>query len=140
MTQVTRPTGRTLAPFRADHVGSLLRPPALLDARARRAAGELDADALRAIEDDSIRDVGPDAARTSACSRRPTASSGVRRGTWTSSTSSGGVDQTDEKLTVHFRNEAGELDFESAALSVHERISLPHTIFGDGVHLPEGPR
>ena len=32
---------------------------------------------------------------------------------------------------VHFRNEAGELDFESAALSVHDRISLPDTIFGD---------
>jgi 5-methyltetrahydropteroyltriglutamate--homocysteine methyltransferase len=32
---------------------------------------------------------------------------------------------------VHFRNEQGELDFESAALNVHDRISLPETIFGD---------
>lgn len=44
-------------PFRADHVGSLLRPKALLDARDRHAKGEIDDDALRAIEDDAIRDV-----------------------------------------------------------------------------------
>ena len=44
-------------PFRADHVGSLLRPPQLLDARSRRATGEIDVDQLRAIEDDAIRDV-----------------------------------------------------------------------------------
>jgi 5-methyltetrahydropteroyltriglutamate--homocysteine methyltransferase len=43
----------------------------------------------------------------------------------------GGVDPTSEQLQVHFRNEQGELDFESAALSVHDRISLQHTIFGD---------
>ena len=48
---------RRQPPFRADHVGSLLRPKALLDARAKHAAGELSADALRAMEDDTIRDV-----------------------------------------------------------------------------------
>jgi 5-methyltetrahydropteroyltriglutamate--homocysteine methyltransferase len=41
-------------PFRADHVGSLLRPMELREARAARAAGTLDAEALRAIEDRSI--------------------------------------------------------------------------------------
>jgi 5-methyltetrahydropteroyltriglutamate--homocysteine methyltransferase len=44
-------------PFRADHVGSFLRPAALVEARARRDAGTLPADALRAIEDDHIRAV-----------------------------------------------------------------------------------
>ena len=39
------------APFRADHVGSLLRPAELKEARARRQRGEIDAEALRAIED-----------------------------------------------------------------------------------------
>jgi 5-methyltetrahydropteroyltriglutamate--homocysteine methyltransferase len=43
----------------------------------------------------------------------------------------GGVRQTDEKLAVHFHNAAGDLDFESPALSVYDRISLPRTIFGD---------
>ncbi len=44
-------------PFRADHVGSLLRPERLIAARDRHAKGEIDADGLRAIEDDCIRDV-----------------------------------------------------------------------------------
>jgi 5-methyltetrahydropteroyltriglutamate--homocysteine methyltransferase len=45
---------RTTPPFRADHVGSLLRPQALKDARARRAKGEITADELRAVEDREI--------------------------------------------------------------------------------------
>ncbi|HEY1235668.1 MAG TPA: 5-methyltetrahydropteroyltriglutamate--homocysteine S-methyltransferase, partial [Candidatus Binatia bacterium] len=44
-------------PFRADHVGSLLRPPELLRAREQRQQGSISAEALRAIEDRSIRDV-----------------------------------------------------------------------------------
>ncbi len=45
---------RTRAPFRADHVGSLLRPMALREARAKRALGEISAEALREIENTSI--------------------------------------------------------------------------------------
>src|SRR6202166_1807735 len=44
-------------PFRADHVGSLLRPPELLKARAERAAGKTSAEELRGIEDAAIREV-----------------------------------------------------------------------------------
>src|SRR5215471_2768895 len=42
---------RTTPPFRADHVGSLLRTAALKEARAKRERGETDADALKAVED-----------------------------------------------------------------------------------------
>ena len=45
------------APFRADHVGSFLRPQALLEARAAFARGDLDKDALRSAEDAAISDV-----------------------------------------------------------------------------------
>jgi 5-methyltetrahydropteroyltriglutamate--homocysteine methyltransferase len=45
---------RNQPPFRADHVGSLLRPRELAAARAERKAGKLPADALRAIEDRCI--------------------------------------------------------------------------------------
>jgi 5-methyltetrahydropteroyltriglutamate--homocysteine methyltransferase len=45
---------RTRAPFRADHVGSLLRPVALREARAARALGELSAEKLREVENASI--------------------------------------------------------------------------------------
>ena len=40
--------------FRADHVGSLLRPQALLEARQRLDAGTIEADELRSIEDEAI--------------------------------------------------------------------------------------
>jgi 5-methyltetrahydropteroyltriglutamate--homocysteine methyltransferase len=45
---------RTKPPFRADHVGSLLRPAALKEARVRHAKGEIDAAALKAVEDREI--------------------------------------------------------------------------------------
>src|SRR5688572_30254005 len=115
-------------PFRADHVGSLLRPKELLEARARHAAGELDADGLREVEDASIeavmrmqRDVG----------LRTVTDGEFRRTSWHMDFiyQLGGIDRTDEKLLVHFRNAEGELDFESPAMSVHERVTLERTIF-----------
>jgi methionine synthase II (cobalamin-independent) len=45
---------RSTPPFRADHVGSLLRSPALKEARAQRARGEMTAEQLTAIEDREI--------------------------------------------------------------------------------------
>src|SRR5947209_19262733 len=48
---------RTAPPFRADHVGSLLRPARLLEARGRDAAGQLGLEELRGIEDEAIREV-----------------------------------------------------------------------------------
>jgi 5-methyltetrahydropteroyltriglutamate--homocysteine methyltransferase len=46
---------RTKPPFRADHVGSLLRSAALRDARAKRERGEIDAATLTGIEDEEIK-------------------------------------------------------------------------------------
>ena len=48
---------RSKPPFRADHVGSLLRPAALKEARAKRERGEIDAATLREIEDREIEKV-----------------------------------------------------------------------------------
>ena len=45
---------RTSPPFRADHVGSLLRPPRLHQAREDFAAGRIEAAGLRAVEDEEI--------------------------------------------------------------------------------------
>jgi 5-methyltetrahydropteroyltriglutamate--homocysteine methyltransferase len=47
---------KTNPPFRADHVGSLLRPKPLLDMRARYHSGDITAEELRAAEDEAIRD------------------------------------------------------------------------------------
>jgi 5-methyltetrahydropteroyltriglutamate--homocysteine methyltransferase len=48
---------RTKPPFRADHVGSLLRPAALKEAREKFAKGALDAAGLKAVEDREIEKV-----------------------------------------------------------------------------------
>ena len=48
---------RTRAPFRADEVGSLLRPPKIKEARARLEKGEITADDLRKVEDMEIEKV-----------------------------------------------------------------------------------
>ena len=48
------PAAPARPPFRADHVGSLLRPAALKEARAKHARGEIDADALAAVADREI--------------------------------------------------------------------------------------
>jgi 5-methyltetrahydropteroyltriglutamate--homocysteine methyltransferase len=123
-------TLRTSPPFRADHVGSLLRPPRLLEAREQFAAGKIDADELSAAEDDAIRavvrmqrDVG----------LRSATDGEFRRTSWHMDFiyRLGGVHPAEEKIQVHFRNAGGELDFESAALAIDDEIRLTETIFGD---------
>lgn len=44
-------------PFRADHVGSMLRPKAVLEARQKRKQGEITTEELREVEDTAIRDI-----------------------------------------------------------------------------------
>ncbi|MCW2567266.1 MAG: 5-methyltetrahydropteroyltriglutamate--homocysteine S-methyltransferase [Mycobacterium sp.] len=121
---------RQTPPFRADHVGSLLRPEELLAARARHAAGDLPADELRAVEDDSIREV---VRLQEDLGLQGITDGEFRRTSWHMDFiyQLGGVDRTDEKLAVHFRNADGELDFSSAALRVHDRVTLEDTIFAD---------
>jgi 5-methyltetrahydropteroyltriglutamate--homocysteine methyltransferase len=46
-----------MATLRADHVGSFLRPPELLEARRAYAAGQISDDRLREAEDSSIRKI-----------------------------------------------------------------------------------
>ena len=50
-------TARTTPPFRADHVGSFLRPPYLLEAREKKARGEISAAQLREVEDRAIAEI-----------------------------------------------------------------------------------
>jgi 5-methyltetrahydropteroyltriglutamate--homocysteine methyltransferase len=123
-------TDREQPPFRADHVGSLLRPPELLEARSRHRDGALDDDALRAAEDDAITDV----VRLQRDAGLQTVTDGeLRRTAWHMDFiyQLEGIASTEEKIQVHFRNAGGDVDFESAALAVTERVGLGRTIFGD---------
>jgi 5-methyltetrahydropteroyltriglutamate--homocysteine methyltransferase len=119
---------RTAPPFRADHVGSLLRPPEVLRARADAAAGRISAEERRMIEDQAI----AEAVRMQEEVGLQSATDGeFRRASWHMDFiyQLGGVHPGDDKLKVEFRNELGELSFETPALVVDERISLPEPIF-----------
>ena len=121
---------RTEPPFRADHVGSLLRPPELLRAREEFAQGRMSADELRGVEDDAIRE----AVRMQEDVGLQLATDGeFRRASWHMDFiyQLDGIDQADEQVKVEFHNEQGDLEFTAAALSVHDRVGLSKTIFGD---------
>jgi 5-methyltetrahydropteroyltriglutamate--homocysteine methyltransferase len=121
---------RSLAPFRADHVGSLLRPQHLLQARRERAAQQISADELRAVEDEAIRAV---VAMQEEVGLQSATDGEFRRTSWHMDFiyQLGGVHRADENLTVQFFNDAGTLEFTSAALRIDGRVTLPDTIFGD---------
>ena len=121
---------RDTPPFRADHVGSLLRPAHLLKAREQQAAGEISADELRAVEDEAIREV---VRMQRDVGLRSATDGEFRRTSWHMDFiyRLGGVHRTDEKIQVHFRNADGELDFESAALAIDAPVRLRETIFGE---------
>ena len=124
------PPQTPIPPFRADHVGSLLRPPELLRARKQHADGAIDLPALRAAEDAAI----ADAVTLQAEAGLRTATDGeFRRTSWHMDFiyQLRGVSRADSELQVHFRNAAGELEFTSAALAVAGKIGVDRTIFGD---------
>src|SRR3954470_10089377 len=117
-------------PFRADHVGSLLRPASLLDARARHAAGEIDAAELRGVEDEAIRDV----VRMQADIGLRTATDGeFRRATWHMDFiyAITGITRVEgEGRPVHFRNADGSIDWTPAGVHVDGPLSIDEPIFG----------
>src|SRR6185503_4704493 len=117
-------------PFRADHVGSLLRPAKLLAARADHAEGRLSDEALRSAEDEAIRDVVAMQAETGL---RSATDGEFRRSSWHMDFiyRLGGIGRADESIKVHFRNADGDLDFTTAALRVDGPVRLTETIFAD---------
>jgi 5-methyltetrahydropteroyltriglutamate--homocysteine methyltransferase len=121
---------RTTPPFRADHVGSLLRPPDLLAARDDFAAGKIGAEHLRAIEDAAI----ADAVTMQANAGLQSATDGeFRRATWHMDFiyQLGGIEKAPGNLAVKFRNPAGTIEWTPAAIHIGSKIRLDQTIFAD---------
>jgi 5-methyltetrahydropteroyltriglutamate--homocysteine methyltransferase len=117
-------------PFRAEHVGSLLRPPELLQARERARRNAISPGQLREIEDRSIRDVvklQEDAGLQSITDGE------FRRSSWHMDFlyQVGGVIKVQNNLKVQFHNEKGEIEFTPAALRVTGKLKLPKCIFGE---------
>jgi 5-methyltetrahydropteroyltriglutamate--homocysteine methyltransferase len=121
---------RDTPPFRADHVGSLLRPPELLHAREEHAAGRLDDGGLRAVEDEAIRDV---VRLQEQVGLRSATDGEFRRASWHMDFiyQLDGITKEAGHISVRFFNPEGEIEFTPAALHVNGRLGVSETIFGD---------
>jgi 5-methyltetrahydropteroyltriglutamate--homocysteine methyltransferase len=115
---------RDKPPFRADHVGSLLRPPELLAARKRNDPN------LRELEDEAIRDV---VALQRDVGLRTATDGEFRRASWHMDFiySLEGVSKAPGDLVVRFHNEQGDIEFTPAAMQIDGKLGVSETIFGD---------
>jgi 5-methyltetrahydropteroyltriglutamate--homocysteine methyltransferase len=121
---------RTTPPFRADHVGSLLRPPGLLKAREDFKAGSIDAEELKGIEDEAIRDV---VRKQEEVGLQSATDGEFRRASWHMDFiyQLGGITTAQDHIKVQFRNAEGTIEFSPAALHVEERVALREPIFAE---------
>ncbi|MGZ4299843.1 MAG: 5-methyltetrahydropteroyltriglutamate--homocysteine S-methyltransferase [Solirubrobacteraceae bacterium] len=122
---------RDTPPFRADHVGSLLRPPDLARARADFKAGTIDRERLRAAEDEAIRGV---IELQRAAGLRSVTDGEFRRTSWHMDFiySLEGIEQVEgSSIHVHFRNAVGEYDYAPPAMRVAGKVGLNGTIFAE---------
>ena len=129
-TSETASLRRPKPPFRADHVGSLLRPKDVLEARAKHQSGALPRAELRRIEDEAVRalvrmqeDIGLQSATDGE----------IRRASWHMDFlyQVGGVAKVQDNLAVKFRNEKGEIEFTPAKLRIANKLRLARGIFAE---------
>jgi 5-methyltetrahydropteroyltriglutamate--homocysteine methyltransferase len=127
----TEPQANGRPPFRADHVGSLLRPAALLRARDDFAAGRIDAQELRGLEDEAIRE----AVRMQREVGLRSATDGeFRRESWHMDFiyQLGGITQVkDDTIKVAFHNKEKSYEWAPPSAHVVAPLTLNETIFGD---------
>jgi 5-methyltetrahydropteroyltriglutamate--homocysteine methyltransferase len=117
-------------PFRAEHVGSLLRPATLKRARADLAAGRIDADELRAVEDAAVaaavrlqEDVG----------LRCATDGELRRDEWHMDFiyELEGISHVASERKATWGSDTGTVVYEPPGMEYTGRIGIDHTIFGD---------
>jgi 5-methyltetrahydropteroyltriglutamate--homocysteine methyltransferase len=121
---------RTTPPYRAEHVGSLLRPRRLLEARAEHQAGTLSGEQLRIEEDAAIRDA---IALQQEVGLQSITDGELRRASWHMDFvyEIGGVERTETNLLSRFHNDEGDIEFTPSKAEVRDKLTLDHTIFGD---------
>jgi 5-methyltetrahydropteroyltriglutamate--homocysteine methyltransferase len=116
-------------PFKADVVGSLLRPPALLEARNRRDAGEISTEVLRAIENVAVEDA---VAMQKAAGLRVCTDGEFRRRHWFLDflEKIDGV-KTSGGLATRFHTEKGDIEFAPPRFEVHGKLKRSQNLAVD---------
>ena len=117
-------------PFRADHVGSLLRPPELTRAREEHKQGRIGDAELRRVEDLAIRDV---VKMQEDIGLQGISDGEFRRSSWHMDFlyQIGGVRKVEQNIVVHFHSANGDVDFTPSGLRVADKLNLPRCIFGE---------
>jgi 5-methyltetrahydropteroyltriglutamate--homocysteine methyltransferase len=117
-------------PFRADHVGSLLRPRYLLEAREKAKSDPAAAAALKGIEDQAVREI---VAMQESVGLKGITDGEARRASWHMDYiyQIGGIEKVSSEIKVQFHNKQGDIEFTPSALRVEDRLSLPSTIFAE---------
>ncbi len=123
-------SARTKPPFRADHVGSLIRPERLVAARLGREAGAVSDEDLLRIQHDCIREVVKiqEDLGLKVCSDGE-----FNRQSWQSDflLKIGNVAKTESKIRVRFHSKTGTRDSAPPSLQVVGKLSRPAPIFVD---------
>src|SRR3984957_15991124 len=128
---VRRMADTTRPPFRADHVGSLLRPKEVLQARDEFTSGEISAEQLAQIEDEAIREI---IRKQGEVGLKSATDGELRRQSWHMDFiyQLGGIEQVNDDLVrVAFHNKDKTYEYAPPSAHVTEPVSLPDTIFAD---------
>jgi 5-methyltetrahydropteroyltriglutamate--homocysteine methyltransferase len=121
-------TARTIPPFRADHVGSFIRPDALLKAREAFGKGEIPRAELDRVRQDAIRDV---VRLQEELGFKVVTDGEFNRGGWQRDflKSFSNVAEVPAKMTVKFHSATGTRDHSPATLAVTGKLARPKEIF-----------
>jgi 5-methyltetrahydropteroyltriglutamate--homocysteine methyltransferase len=118
------------APFRADHVGSLIRPDYLIEARQRHAAGEIPAEELKAVQENAIREV---VALQEGLGLHSITDGEYNRGSWHTDflLRFENVEPHQSAHKTTFRSEAGTFENKPHTVRVTGKLGRPNPIFVD---------
>jgi len=122
---------RTKPPFRADHVGSLLRPQEVLQARDDFAAGQITAEQLKEIEDAAIQKI---ISMQGEVGLKTATDGELRRESWHMDFiySLGGITKVqDDTIKVAFHNKDKNFEWAPPSAHVTAPVTLEKTIFAD---------
>ena len=124
-------------PFRADHVGSLLRPAVLHEARERAAKGEISAEQLRAVEDEAIRSA---VALQEAAGLQAITDGESRRAHYLVDFLTGfeGIVPTHSSYALGFKGEHGESGETRSMLTVNAKVRRTRPVMLDGFRFLRG--